>query len=54
MTIDDCPREKWASEWDGGWFCYGCESLMHWKIKAYVIRRHGYCRMCAEKILGAG
>ena len=53
MTIDDCPRKKWASEWDGGWFCYKCERLMHWKTKAYVICGHGYCRMCAEKILGA-
>lgn len=53
MTIDNCPREKWASEWDGGWFCYKCERLAHWKTKAYVICGHGYCRMCAEKILGA-
>lgn len=51
MNVNDLPRERVATEWDGGWFCDKCERLIHWKKKAYIINNRSYCRECAEEIL---
>ena len=51
MNINNIPRKKVATEWDGGWFCDKCEALVHWKTKSYVINNKHLCRNCAEKIL---
>lgn len=47
--IEDIPRVQVANEWDGGWFCDICDSLNHFKIKAYKVGSRKLCRACAEK-----
>lgn len=50
MRIEDFNREKVATEWDGGWFCYKCDKLSHWKTKAFVYNNHPYCQECAQRM----
>lgn len=49
MSVDSYERKMVASEWDGGWFCADCDSLKHWKEKAYMVHGYPHCRCCAEK-----
>ena len=51
MNINDIPRKRVATEWDGGWFCDKCDALVHWKTKSYIINNKHLCRKCAEKAL---
>ena len=50
MRIEDFDRKYVATEWDGGWFCYECDKLNHWKSKAFVYNDHKYCRECAQRM----
>ena len=42
-----------ASEWDHGWFCDKCESLQHWKTKAYVENGEKFCEKCYKEKVDA-
>lgn len=54
MELQNIKREQWATEWDGGWFCYKCDCLVHWKTKAYMINGKPLCKKCAEKYAERG
>lgn len=43
-------KKQVANEWDGGWFCDGCDTLHHWKEKAWVKigTRRKLCEKCYE------
>jgi hypothetical protein len=47
MGLKDIERKKVAQEWDMGWFCDKCDTLVSWKTKAYMIDNRKYCRDCA-------
>ena len=51
MTLNDIPREQVATEWDMGWFCWKCESLVSWRTKAFMINNKAHCCECAKKYL---
>lgn len=42
-------RKQVATEWDMGWFCDKCDSLNHWKTKAYIVNDKHYCEKCAKE-----
>lgn len=48
MTLNEIPREQVSTEWDMGWFCWKCESLVHWRTKAFMINDKAYCCECAK------
>lgn len=51
MTLNEIPRKEMATEWDMGWFCWNCESLVHWRTKAFMINNKAYCCECAKNYL---
>ena len=51
MTLNDIPREQVATEWDMGWFCWSCESLVNWRTKAFIINNKAHCCECAKKYI---